>query len=86
MATARVPPPEFAGGLDDRIGLAGAARVPIARDGERELSRSGRGESAGPCVGRLQLARWWLSLSARGSQADARVGRRRVLVREARAS
>ena len=36
----------------------------------RELSRSGRGQSAGSvCVG-SQLARWWLSLSARGSQPD----------------
>ena len=51
----------------DRIRLAGATRLPIAgATPARELSRSGRGESAGSVCAGWQLARWWLSLSRKG--------------------
>lgn len=74
LATFRVPgPPEFADGLDDRIRLVGAARVPTAMgDGraEAEPERSRRVCWLHVRPG-WQRARWWLSLSESRSPATA---------------
>ena len=65
------PPGEFADGLDDGMGLAGAARVPIASRDGRAIAEPERSRRVCQLCAGWQLARWWLGLSRERSCAVA---------------